>query len=157
MKKIIYPGTFDPITNGHLALIHRAMPHFEIIIAVNAASRKNVLFSTEERLQLIKESLRNYQVSILPFSGFLIDFARQQNISTILRGLRGNTDFEYELQLAHVNKRLAPEIETIFLMANENNTFISSSFIKEIASLHGSIEEFVPKPVAIALKNKFNY
>ncbi len=157
MKSIIYPGTFDPITNGHLALIQRVMSRFHIVIAVNATSRKNVLFTIEERLQMIHASTTEYPVTILPFSGFLIDFARQQKIKTILRGIRSIADFEYEFQLAHVNKRLAPEIETIFLMANENNTFISSSFIKEIAALHGEIDLFVPQAVAVALKNKFNY
>lgn len=151
---IIYPGTFDPITNGHQDLVERACKIFErVIVAIADSPRKTPLFTLEERIGLAKQVLAAYpQVEVVGFSNLLIDFAKEQNARVILRGLRAVSDFEYEFQLANMNRRLAPHIETLFLTPAEQYTYISSTMIKEVARLGGNISDCVHPAVAEALK-----
>lgn len=152
----LYPGTFDPITNGHTDLIRRASRLFDrIVVAIAANPEKTPLFSLEERLSLAREVLADdNSVSVEGFDDLLIDCVRRHGASVILRGLRAVSDFEYEFQMAGMNKRLGPEIETAFLPASERDTFISASLVKEIASLGGNVSEFVHPHVAAALADK---
>ena len=144
----IYPGTFDPITLGHLEIIQRASNIFPfLIVGIAKSSKKNILFSIEERTNFIKHAIEMrqlYNVKVVSFDGLLVDFAQQNNIKVIIRGLRALADFEYEFQMSYMNKKLNHNIETIFLPATEKENFISSSFVKEIARLHGNLKEFVP-------------
>lgn len=153
----IYPGTFDPITNGHLDIIERAVPLFEqVIVAVACDSPKPTIFSIQERIQMLKEVTKDYpNVKVEKFSGLLVEYARKKGANIIIRGLRAVSDFEHEFQMASINKRLNPNVETLFMMTHENNFFLSSSAIKEIASLGGSLEEFVPKVVEETIKKRF--
>jgi pantetheine-phosphate adenylyltransferase len=160
MKKkfaVIYPGTFDPITIGHINIIKRALRIFnKVVIAVAEDTAKKTLFTTEERVLMIKESLKGYKnVEIDTFKGLLMDYAKKKGISTILRGLRTVQDFEYELQMALANKKLNPECETIFMMTEGAYSYFSSSLIKEIAHLKGNIKTMVPSPVVKMIKKKF--
>jgi pantetheine-phosphate adenylyltransferase len=152
----IYAGTFDPITHGHVDLIERATLIFDkIIVAVAASPSKKTLFSLQERVALTQEVLKKYsQVTVMGFDNLLLDFAKQHGADIILRGLRTVTDFDYEFQLASMNRQLNPAIESIFLMPAEKYMSISSSLVREIASLGGNVSAFVPEPVAQALKNK---
>jgi pantetheine-phosphate adenylyltransferase len=152
----LYPGTFDPITNGHTDLIRRANCLFDRIVVVIAANpEKAPLFSLEERLSLAREVLADDNgVSVEGFDDLLISCARRHGARVILRGLRAVSDFEYEFQMAGMNKRLGPEIETAFLPASERDTFISASLVKEIASLGGDVSEFVDPRVTAALADK---
>ena len=157
---LLYPGTFDPITNGHADLIQRALCMFDkVIVAVAANPKKKPLFNLGERVVLAQHVLDELGVSdrieVLGFSNLLADFAKQKNALVILRGLRAVSDFEYEFQLANMNRILAPEIETVFLTPSVNNSFISSTLVKEIASLDGDIAGFVHPMVASALKVKY--
>ena len=158
----VYPGTFDPITKGHLHLIRRASRMVDrLIIAVADNSRKGPLFSHEERITMIREDIANMnakgcEIEVQSFSNLLVHFARDVNASCIIRGLRAVSDFEYEFQLTGMNSKLDPEIETIFLMASEKWQFVSASFVKEISSLGGDIEDFVTPQVAERLKEKFS-
>jgi len=155
-KRAIYPGTFDPITYGHLDLIKRGLLLFdEIIIAVAEISKKDILFSVQERVNLIKEVTKEFSnLKVEPFKGLVVDYARSKNTRIILRGLRMISDFEYEFQMALTNRKLAPEIETIFIMTSEKYSFISSRLIKEAVSLGADVSEFVPPPVYEALVKK---
>ncbi len=154
----VYPGTFDPLTNGHLDILDRAAALFDrVIIAVASDSNKDTLFNLNERQELLKYELRKMgNVEVTSFDGLTVDFARQCGAVALIRGLRAMTDFEYEFQLALMNKKLAPDIETVFLMTKSDYSFISSSAIKWAASLGGCIAEFVPPNVekAIMEKNK---
>jgi len=152
----LYPGTFDPITNGHSDLIRRASCLFDrIVVTISANPEKTPLFSLEERLSLAREVLADDSgVSVEGFDDLLIDCARRHGARVILRGLRAVSDFEYEFQMAGMNKRLGPEIETAFLPASERDTFISASLVKEIASLGGDVSEFVHPHVVAALADK---
>jgi pantetheine-phosphate adenylyltransferase len=152
----LYPGTFDPITNGHTDLIRRASHLFDrIVVAIAANPEKTPLFSLEERLSLAREVLADDDgVSVEGFDDLLIDCVRRHGAGVILRGLRAVSDFEYEFQMAGMNKRLGPEIETAFLPASERDTFISASLVKEIASLGGNVSEFVHPHVVAALADK---
>jgi pantetheine-phosphate adenylyltransferase len=154
---VIYPGSFDPITNGHLDLIQRALKVFDhIIVAVAVNTIKKALFTMEERLEMTRVSLQSYpQVSVDTFTGLLVEYAKRQNAKTILRGLRAVTDFEYEFQLAMMNRRLEPEIETVFLMTGLRWVFLSSSILKEAAVHGGNIEGMVPEIVFKKLREKF--
>lgn len=162
LKKIaIYPGTFDPITNGHLDLIKRALQFFDkIIVAIGENPAKKPLFSVEERIFMVKEALKeaglNEKVEVESFSGLLVDFAKEKGASVIIRGLRAVSDFEYEMQLALMNRKLSNSIDTIFLMPSLRYIFLSSSIIKEAALFGGKIDDLVPKIVAQKLKEKFS-
>jgi pantetheine-phosphate adenylyltransferase len=147
----VYPGTFDPITNGHIDIISRAARMLDrLVIGVARNIGKGPLFSLEERVDLVRAecdalgSPQGTEVQVVSFSGLLIDFARSQNAGVIVRGLRAVSDFDYEFQMAGMNYRLEPKIETVFLMASEHHQFISSRFVKEIAQLGGDISSFVP-------------
>jgi pantetheine-phosphate adenylyltransferase len=158
MKTIaIYPGTFDPITNGHLDLVKRALRFFdEVIVAVAPSIRKQALFTLDERLTLIHESIAGMpKASVESFDGLLVEFVREKQGIAIIRGLRAVSDFEYEFQIAHMNRRLWKDIETVFLMPSEEYSFLSSSIIKEVASFGGSIKGLVPKAVEKAINKKF--
>jgi len=156
-KIAIYPGTFDPFTNGHLDLVTRSLRTFdEVIIAAAPSLKKNPLFTIDERLKLIRESVKKYRrVSIEIFDGLLVDYVQQKKGTVIIRGLRAVSDFEYELQMALMNRRLNPLIETVFMMPSEEYSFLTATIVKEIASLGGHISELVPPPVEKALKAKF--
>lgn len=152
----IYPGTFDPITKGHADLVKRATHLFDrVIVAVAASPGKEPVFSLEERLTMANDALRGTEnVDIMPLQGLLVEFARQQNARAILRGLRAVSDFDYEFQLAGMNRKLAPEIETFFLTPDEKYTYISSSLVREIAALGGDVSAFVHKNVMAELKQR---
>ncbi len=159
MSRVVYPGTFDPITNGHLDIIQRAMSLFdEVIIAVAQGQHKQTLFSLEQRLQMIETIIQGWPgescVSVRGFDCLLVDFCQQHQVKIILRGLRAVSDFEYEFQLSGMNKNLHPEIETLFLPATEKNHFISSSLVKEVCRMHGDIDNFVPANVKAELLRK---
>lgn len=142
---VIYPGTFDPITHGHTDIVSRAAPLFErLIVAVAGSTSKNAVFSADERVELAAEILKEYRnVEVKRFDGLMVDFARAHRASLILRGLRAVTDFEYEFQLAGMNRKLMPEADTVFLPTSEKFTYISSSLVREIAALGGDISDFV--------------
>lgn len=152
----IYPGTFDPVTNGHSDLIQRACRLFDrVIVAIAANPKKAPLFNLEERVALAREVLAGMdKVEVCGFDSLLADFAHERGATVILRGLRAVSDFEYEFQLAGMNRRLAPDVETIFLTPAEKYTFISSSLVKEVASLGGEVEDFVDPKVKAALNNR---
>jgi len=152
----IYPGSFDPITNGHLDVAIRAAKLFgKLIIGVYDTPNKTLLFSTEERVELIKQSIINQpKIEVTSFSGLTVDFAKKVKAQAMVRGLRMGADFEREFDLAMMNKRLSPDLELICLMANQEYQFLSSSLLKEAARLGGNIDDLVPKPVAEALRRK---
>jgi pantetheine-phosphate adenylyltransferase len=153
----IYPGTFDPITNGHIDVIQRTLKIFDdVIIAVAPSYKKKPLFSTEERVKLIKESVKEIgRVEVEVFDVLLIDYAKSRGAIALVRGLRAVSDFEYELQMALMNRRMDANIETVFMMPSEENTFLSSTMVKEVASLGGSVRGLVPEHVENALVKKF--
>ena len=159
-KIAIYPGTFDPITNGHLDLIKRALQFFDkIIVAIGENPAKKPLFTVEERIYMVKEALIEAdlkdRVEVESFSGLLVDFAKMKGASVIIRGLRAVSDFEYEMQLALMNRKLSNSIDTIFLMPSLRYIFLSSSIIKEAARFGGKVDDLVPKVVVQKLKEKF--
>jgi pantetheine-phosphate adenylyltransferase len=157
MKKVVYPGTFDPITNGHLDLVERACRLFDhVTLAIASSPKKNPLFSLEERVELCQKTLSHLDnVEIVGFDILLADFVEQQNAHGVLRGLRAVSDFEYEFQLANMNRALRPDMESLFLTPSEHLSFISSSLVREIASLGGDVSKFVPPVVVEALQDKF--
>jgi len=155
-QKVIYPGTFDPVTYGHIDLIKRALRIFgEIIIAVGNNSQKNPLFTIKERMGMLKKATRGMQgVKLESFRGLVVDYARRKNASIIIRGLRMVSDFEYEFQMALTNRKLSQEVETIFLMPSESYSYLSSRLLKETAALGADLRNFVPPYVEKALKEK---
>jgi len=156
MKKVaIYPGTFDPITNGHVDLIQRAGNIFdEVVVLVAADTKKKPMFTTEERSAMVSEAVDDYgdNVKVRVFHGLLVEEARRHSAYIIIRGLRAVSDFEYESQMALMNKRLDPRVETFFMISREEYSYISSSFVKEISSLGGDVSTMVPAGVALKLK-----
>ena len=157
MLRAIYPGSFDPITNGHLDVLSRAARLFdEVIMAVAINQSKQVLFSVEERVELLKASCQHLpNVRVASFNGLLVDFARQSEAKAVIRGLRAVSDFEFEFQMALMNRSLEPELEALFLMPSEEYSYISSRMVKEVARLGGEVSRFVPKCVEYALKARF--
>jgi pantetheine-phosphate adenylyltransferase len=153
---VIYPGSFDPVTNGHLDIISRCSKKFDkLIVAVLNNPAKKPMFTVEERVHLLREVTKEYDnVEIDSFSGLLVEYAKQKNVSLIVKGLRAVSDFEYELQMATMNKQLNDEIETFFLMTNTKYSYLSSSLVKEVAKFNGNISEIVPKVVENAIKEK---
>jgi pantetheine-phosphate adenylyltransferase len=158
MSRAIYPGSFDPITNGHLDVIERARKLFdEVIVAVAHNDEKQPLFSLKERLDLLQETAGKIDnVRIAEFEGLLVEFARAEGAEAVIRGLRAVSDFEFEFQMALMNRKLEDAVETIFLMPKEEYTYLSSRLVKEIAKLGGDVSAFVPACVAKALNRKFN-
>ncbi|GMG97178.1 pantetheine-phosphate adenylyltransferase [Tepidimicrobium xylanilyticum] len=155
---VIYPGSFDPVTYGHLDIIDRCSRKFsKVIVAVlNNKSKKN-FFSIEERIELLKKTLEKYDnVEVDSFSGLLVDYARQKNCTTVVRGLRAVSDFEYEMQMALVNKKLEETLETLFMVSSGKYAYLSSSIVKEVAMFGGNISCFVPGVVEKALLEKIN-
>ena len=156
--RAIYPGTFDPITNGHADLIERAARMFdEVIIGIAANPSKKPLFTLEERVSLISTVTHDLEnVTVIGFSGLLAEFARTQNATILIRGLRAVADFEYEFQLANMNRRLNPELESVFLTPAEENSFISSTLVKEVALHHGDVGQFCHPAVKTALQQRLH-
>ena len=157
----IYPGTFDPITFGHIDIIKKSLKIVDkLIVAISDSSEKNYLFSTDERIEILKKSLfkdlklKKNKIKVVSFQTLTVKLCKTFNASVIIRGLRAVSDFEYEFQLAGMNKKLDDKIETIFLMSNIENEIISSKFVKEIGSLKGDLKKFVSKSVITAIKNK---
>lgn len=156
MPKAIYPGSFDPLTNGHVSLVQRGLAMFDgLVVAIAVNPKKTPLFSVEERRQLIKEACPDLRVEVDDFQGLLVEYARRKNINIILRGLRAISDFEYEFQMANMNRKLAPKIETVFMMTGEDYFYISSQLVREVASLGGSVKGLVPANVLAKLQAKF--
>src|SRR6185503_13255256 len=158
----VYPGTFDPVTSGHMEVVRRSLRLVDRLVigpAINIG--KGPLFSLEERMEIITEDIEHFpeaereRITVVPFEGLLIHFARQVNATLIIRGLRAVSDFEYEIQMANMNARMEPNVETIFLMASDRHQFIASSLVKDIARLGGDTSQFVSKKVFQRLKEKF--
>jgi pantetheine-phosphate adenylyltransferase len=156
MRTVIYPGSFDPLTNGHLDVVHRAAKLFDrVIVAVALNESKHPLFSFEERREMVAEAVRGLpNVEADSFEGLLIDYAQQKSAQAVIRGLRAVSDFEFEFQLALMNRKLNERIETIFMMPKDTYTFLSSRIVKEIAHLGGDVTPFVPAHVRMALAGK---
>jgi pantetheine-phosphate adenylyltransferase len=156
-KVAVYPGTFDPITNGHLDIVFRALEFVDrLVIAILVNPEKNALFSVKERMDLIRKVLpSNHRVEIDQFNGLLVDYARKKEARLILRGLRAVSDFDYEFQMALMNRRLEPQIETVFLVPAEQYSYVSSRLVKEIASLGGSVRGLVPPLVEKKMIERF--
>jgi pantetheine-phosphate adenylyltransferase len=156
IRRAIYPGSFDPVTNGHLDVIDRARKLFdEVIVAVAHNDQKEPLFTLEERLAFLQDTIGKLEnVEIAPLDGLLVDFAVARKASAVVRGLRAVSDFEFEFQMALMNRKLEAGVETIFLMPKEEYTYLSSRIVKEIARLGGDVKEFLPAPVSAALRAK---
>jgi pantetheine-phosphate adenylyltransferase len=152
----IYPGSFDPLTNGHLAIIQRGLNIFDrLIVAVANNPAKTPLFTAEERKGLIREAVGNDpHVEVDSFDALMVDYARRRGVHTVLRGLRAVSDFEYEFQLANMNKRLLPEFESVFVMTGEDYFFVSARLVREVATFGGDVSAFVPANVLAALQKK---
>jgi pantetheine-phosphate adenylyltransferase len=158
MKKVIYPGTFDPVTYGHIDIVRRAVDLFdEVVVTVAVNPSKQPLFSMEERIEMLKESLKEFDSKVLidSFDGLVVEHAKQVGARAIIRGLRQISDFEFEFQMALMNRKLSGDITTIFLMPHERYTYLNSTVIRNLASLHADVSNFVPPVVHEALKKKF--
>lgn len=154
----VYPGTFDPITNGHLDILRRALRLFDKVIVVLAVNvRKQPLFTADERIAFIRDALADYgdRLEFAQDPGLLVEFCQHHGAGVIVRGLRALADFEYEFQLAHMNRRLAPGVDTVFFMTDERNHYVSSSLVKEVAGLGGDVTGLVPPAVVTALAAKY--
>ncbi len=156
-RKAIYPGSFDPVTFGHLDLIERALDLFdELIVVVASNPSKKTLFSTEERVEFLKAALKNRpQVRVKNWEGLTVELAVKEKAFALIRGIRATSDFDYEFQMALTNRKLAPKIDTVFLMPSESHFYLSSRLIKEIAQLGGAVTRYVPAPVAARIKKMF--
>jgi pantetheine-phosphate adenylyltransferase len=154
--KAIYPGSFDPVTNGHLDLIARAAKIFDhLVVAILRNSQKNPLFTVEERVAMLSEGIAEFgNVSVSTFDGLLVDYAREQRAHAVVRGIRAISDYEYEFQMALMNRRLSPDVETIFLMPDATYSFVSSRLVKEVFRLGGSVDGLVPRFVIERMKDK---
>ncbi len=159
MKRVIYPGTFDPVTNGHIDIVERATDLFdEVIVTVAMNPAKTCLFSTEERVEMLEESLEGFEgVYVDSFDGLVVDHAKEVGAIGIIRGLRAISDFEYEFQMALMNRKLNDDLRTIFLMPHEKYTYLNSTIIRNLAQFHGDISDFVTPVVEKMLKEKFGY
>ncbi|MBJ6723818.1 pantetheine-phosphate adenylyltransferase [Geomesophilobacter sediminis] len=159
LKLAVYPGSFDPITYGHIDIIERGLKIFDgVIVAVARNSEKNSLFSVQERIDLISEILKDKPgARVDTFDGLLVDFVRQQGATVIIRGLRAVSDFEYEFQLAQMNRSITKDVETLFMMTSVPYSYLSSSIVKEVSSLNGPVDKLVPPRVKEALDRKFNH
>ncbi len=157
MKRIVYPGTFDPITRGHIDLVERACKLFDtVVLAVANSEKKQPMFALKERMDLCAEALSHVpNIEVCSFTGLTVELAKAQNCTVILRGVRTVADYEYELQLANMNRSLAPGIETVFLTPGESLSYVSSSLLREIASMGGDVSRFVPDNVSKALNTRF--
>lgn len=154
----VYPGTFDPITNGHLDILDRALKLFDrVIVTIAPNERKKPLFTVDERIAFIRDAMASAgpRLEFESFEGLLVDFCRARGAGVIVRGLRALADFEYEFQFAHMNRRLAPGVDTVFFMTDERNHYVSSSLVKEVASFGGDVTGLVPAPVVTALAAKY--
>ena len=158
-RRAIYPGSFDPVTNGHLDIIQRACKLFdEVIVAILVNPGKTAMFSVDERVEMLGSLLnaRFPQVSVDTFDGLLVDYALRRGAQAVVRGIRAISDYEYELQMALMNRRLNPQVETVFLMSAEENSYLSSRLVKEVFSLGGSITGLVPEPVIDRMREKLS-
>jgi pantetheine-phosphate adenylyltransferase len=154
----VYPGTFDPITNGHLDILERSLRLFDrVIVTIAVNQRKQPLFTVDERVQFIRDALPEHagRLEFESFDGLIVDFCTSRGATTLIRGLRALADFEYEFQFAHMNRRLAPSVDTVFFMTDERNHYVSSSLVKEVASLGGDVTGLVPAAVVAALAAKY--
>ena len=156
MSLAVYPGTFDPITNGHVDILRRSLKIFDrVVVALAENVRKAPLFSLDQRRQLITDALgQDARLEVDAFQGLLADYCRRRGATVVIRGLRALADFEYEFQSAHMNRRLAPDVETLFLMTSEESFYVSSSLVKEVALMGGDVSRMVPPGVAAALTEK---
>ncbi|WNG37387.1 pantetheine-phosphate adenylyltransferase [Archangium minus] len=156
MRIAIYPGSFDPLTNGHLSIIQRALQMFDrVIVAVAVNPKKVPLFSEEERKEFIREACPDPRVEVDAFHGLLVEYANRRGVNVLLRGLRAVSDFEYEFQLANMNRKLAPGIETVFMMTGEDYFYVSSNLVREVASFGGNVEGLVPPNVLKVLRARY--
>ena len=156
MITAVYPGSFDPCTNGHLDIIERSSKLFDrVIVSVLTNSSKHPTFTVDERIELLNIVLKDYpNVSVCAFSGLLVDFMKKENADVLIKGIRAVSDYEYEFQMALTNKKLYPEAETVFLITKSENMYLSSSIVKEIASYGGDIKDFVPEPILDTIKER---
>lgn len=157
MKIAVYPGSFDPVTNGHLDVIDRASKMFDkVVVAILLNVSKNPCFSIEERISLIQSATKDIKnIEVESFSGLLVDYMTERNANIIIKGLRNSSDFEYEYPMALMNKKLVPTIETVFLISNQEYSYVSSSLVKEVAVFDGNLQNIVPEEVEEALKQKY--
>jgi pantetheine-phosphate adenylyltransferase len=152
-RTAIYPGSFDPVTNGHIDIIHRSLACFDhVVVAIADNVRKTPMFSVEERKAHVREAVSHPNLEVDSFDGLLIDYVKRRGAKVVVRGLRALADFEFEFQLAHMNRRLAPQVETLFMMTGENDFFVSSSLVKEVSHFGGDVSALVPPGVDRALK-----